>query len=60
MFDLEYLQRTLGLSQAEIAARIGVSVMTLNRWQRGVHHPHLVFERKIKELEKEAAQISNK
>jgi transcriptional regulator with XRE-family HTH domain len=33
------LRRRMGLSQAELAARINYSAMALSRWERGTHEP---------------------
>lgn len=32
---LEYRRRELGLTQAELAKRLGVSIMTISRYERG-------------------------
>jgi transcriptional regulator with XRE-family HTH domain len=48
----------LGLSQAALAARLGASVTTLARWERGEHaiaHPEMV-DLALTALEKEAGQ----
>jgi transcriptional regulator with XRE-family HTH domain len=42
----EWRQRRL-LTQAELADRIGVSVGTINRIERGVHRPRLSTIRRI-------------
>ena len=34
------LRRTLGLSQTAFGARLGVSFMTVSRWERGVKEPY--------------------
>lgn len=36
------------ISQAKIAQDLGVTLNTVNRWFKGIHKPHQVFEAKIK------------
>lgn len=38
--DVKALRTRIGLSQAEFAARFGVSVATLRHWERGDRVPH--------------------
>lgn len=41
------LRKTLILSQAEFADRLGVSFQTVNRWERGTHEPTIKAKRKL-------------
>ncbi len=38
-------RRAKGLTQAALAAALGVSVMTVSRWERGANEPHKALER---------------
>ena len=40
----------LQLTQAALAAKLGVSRVTVARWETGVHAPHKTFVEKMKEL----------
>lgn len=37
--NLIALRKKLGLTQAEMARRLGVSFVTVNRWENGHHAP---------------------
>ncbi len=37
--DVRRLRKALGLTQDELARRIGVTHATVNRWENGVHSP---------------------
>ena len=39
MDDVRRLRRALGLTQEEMARKIGVTHATVNRWENGVHSP---------------------
>ena len=54
---LAAIRERLGLTRTELAARIGVATITIERWEKGSSKPHPVFERKIAELTKEAGMI---
>jgi len=41
-FDLKAALKCIGWSQAELARRLGVDVMTVNRWANGVCPAHVV------------------
>jgi len=44
-----YRQQEL-LTQEELAAKLGVSFATVNRWEKGHHEPSMKYKRKIKAL----------
>lgn len=37
--EVRAARQRLGLTQAELAARLGVDVMTISRWERGARTP---------------------
>ena len=47
------LRRQLGLSQEAFARRIGVSVLTVRRWEKGSSKPSPLALTKIEEVIKE-------
>lgn len=48
--DIKQLREKLLLTQAEFAAKLGVSFETVNRWENGKHEPTMKAKRKIKRL----------
>jgi transcriptional regulator with XRE-family HTH domain len=52
--DLRGRRHALGLSQVELAQRLGVSQTTITRWERGVPilHP-VILNRALRDLERE-------
>ena len=44
-----YRDREL-ITQEELAAKLGVSFATVNRWERGHHEPTIKMKRKLKKL----------
>ena len=46
--ELKEISEREGMSQAKIAHDLGVTLNTVNRWIKGVHKPHPVFQAKIK------------
>ena len=41
--QLQAIRQSFGLSQEALAYELGVSVMTVSRWERGLHRiPHMV------------------
>ena len=47
---LEFLRHLYGLTQEEIALKIGVSHTTYGRWERGQHRPIPVYQEKIADV----------
>ncbi len=45
------IRKKLGLSQAKLAARLGVHPLTVSKWERGVHPVPPMAERLLKQLE---------
>ena len=43
-----YREREL-ITQEELAAKLGVSFATVNRWERGHHEPTMKMKRKLKQ-----------
>ena len=41
---------TLGMTQQEVADKIGVNLMTYSRWERGHNKPMRALESKLKEV----------
>ena len=44
------LRRRLALTQSQLADKLGVSPLTVHRWEHAVSRPHRVFIQKLKEL----------
>lgn len=57
--ELVALRDSLGLSQRELARRIGVSPRTVARWEEGLHPIGLVYEKLIR-IQASAAQIASR
>jgi transcriptional regulator with XRE-family HTH domain len=52
--DLKARRERMGFTQAELARRLKVNVMTVSRWERGaVNIPHTV-ELALKEIERDS------
>jgi DNA-binding transcriptional regulator YiaG len=51
---LAAIREKMRLTRTELAARIGVSTITIERWENGRFNPHPVFARQIDALKKEA------
>ncbi len=51
---LRRLRKALGLSQAQLAARLGVSPASLKRWERGSAHPSALAWRQLTRLDADA------
>lgn len=47
---IKLLREKLLLTQQELAELLGVSFVSVNRWENGVHEPTMKAKRKIKEL----------
>ena len=48
--DLKNLRSALGLTQEQFAAKIGVTVSTVNRWENGKTKPQPLAMRRIAQL----------
>ena len=48
---IKILRQQLGISQEELGRRLGVSVVTINRWEREVNQPSPLALREIGRLE---------
>ena len=51
--ELEEIREKLIITQEELAALLGVSFASINRWETGKHEPTTKIKRKIVELCKE-------
>lgn len=47
------LRAKLNVSQTELAAMLGVSFTSVNRWEKGHHEPTVIAKEKLKQLFKE-------
>ena len=50
---IKSLREKLIISQDELAKILGVSCVSINRWENGHHEPTIKFKRKIMQLLKE-------
>jgi len=41
--NLRKFREKVGLSQTELAAKLGVDARTIRRWEEGKHTPHRVY-----------------
>lgn len=48
--EIRSLRKALGMTQEQFARAVGVSLMTVSRWERGVYEPLPVFVGRIEEL----------
>lgn len=48
--QVQAARQRLGLTQEELAHKIGVTVSTVNRWECGRSVPHRVFARLIEQM----------
>ena len=44
------LRAKLNISQTELAAILGVSFTSVNRWEKGHHQPTVIAKEKLKQL----------
>ena len=51
--DIKALRESLNLTQEKLAQELGVSVMTIRRWEEGKHQPSSLALRELKRLQKE-------
>ena len=60
-FLIVTLRKRLGLSQEKLAAQLGVSFQTVNRWERGHTKPSQLalhaIEQKLIDMEREGADL---
>ena len=49
--EVKTLRKKLGLTQEAFAIRLGVSVMTVRRWEGGKTKPSRMAQRLLKEIE---------
>ena len=54
------LRAKLGLTQEQFAAKVGVTWLTVNRWENGRGKPSPLAMRRIEELTKEAEGFGKK
>ncbi len=47
---IKRLRAKLNISQTELAAILGVSFTSVNRWEKGHHQPTVIAKEKLKEL----------
>ena len=51
MNEVKELRKKLGLTQEAFAIRLGVSVMTVRRWESGKAKPSRMAQRLLQEIE---------
>ena len=49
--EVKQLRVKLGLSQQEFATKLGIGIMTVSRWERGITKPSRMAQRLLKEVE---------
>ena len=42
-FRIQFLRQEIGLTQVELATRVGTSTWSISRWERGHVGPHISF-----------------
>ena len=56
MENLKQIRKSLGLSQMDLAQKVGVSLLTIQLWERGISEPNdknkEILESVLKTLEK--------
>ncbi len=52
--DIKALRNKLGLTQEQLALRLGVQSLTVSRWERGVSQPSPMAQAQLARLEQEA------
>lgn len=60
MNETKQLRQRLGLTQEAFAIRLGISVMTVRRWESGKTKPSRMALTLLKELEKAPQQLGDK
>lgn len=51
IIDIKALRQKLDLTQEQFAVKIGVTSMTVRRWEKGVTHPSRMAQKLLKEIE---------
>ena len=54
MENLKQIRKSLGISQMDLAQKVGVSLLTIQLWERGVSQPN---ETNKEELERVIAEL---
>ena len=54
MENLKQIRKSLGLSQMDLAQKVGVSLLTIQLWERGISQPN---ESNKEELERVIAEL---
>ena len=54
--DIKAIRTALGLSQEELAHKIGVVGMTVHRWETGKAIPHKMFRKQLAKIEAEISK----
>lgn len=49
---IKYLRKMLGLTQEELATRVGVAYFTVVRWENNMNKPSRLSNNRLEELEK--------
>jgi transcriptional regulator with XRE-family HTH domain len=61
--ELRRIRKAAGMSQMDMATRVGVSLLTIQLWERGISQPNAEnaekLEQTLKELNKGAADAKN-
>ena len=57
--DVRQLRGRLGLTQEQFAERLGVSTITVHRWESGQSHPRQLALEKLAQLQQEAAAAAS-
>lgn len=50
--EIKDLRLDMGISQEEFAHKVGVTLMTVHRWESGKTKPHKIFVTKIRKIAK--------
>jgi len=51
--EIKQLRQRLGLSQRAFAAKVGVGLNTVIRWESGFHQPRFLASERLRQLEQE-------
>lgn len=54
--DIKELRMKLGLSQEQLAQKLGVSFVSVNRWENGKSKPSALAIKALKDLEMEVQE----